>query len=178
MHIVLGALALIVTALIVLNRLADAGIDLGGLNPFLWRRRRAWRNKLEGNPLFHLTDPQEVAAVLAVGVAKIDGDMSADEKRALLREFGTTFGLGSRQAAELLGSSVYLLGDPKVLLEQLDSVLQGSADKFTSDQVVSSLAMLERVASSAGAPSGTQRGLIEAIRSRLSQMRPAAKSWP
>ena len=88
------------------------------------------------------------------------------------------FGFSPRQAAELLGSSVYLLGDPKVLLEQLDSVLQGSADKFTSDQVVSSLAMLERVASSGGAPSGTQWGLIEAIRSRLSQMQPAAKSWP
>lgn len=177
MHVVLGALALVVTALILLNRLADAGIDLGGLNPFLWRRRRAWRDKLEGNPLFRLTDPQEVAAVLAVGVAKIDGDMSGDEKRALLREFETTFGLKSRQAAELLGSSVHLLGDPKVLLEQLDVVLAGSGDKFTSDQVVSTLAMLDRVAGSAGACSDMQRTLIETIRSRLSQMRPAARTW-
>ena len=45
MPYLLGFLGLLVTVLILLSRLADAGIDLGGLNPFLWRRRRAWRQK-------------------------------------------------------------------------------------------------------------------------------------
>ncbi len=91
MHIVLGALAIIVTVLILLNRLADAGIDRGGFNPFPWRRRHTWRSKLDANPLFLLEDPKEIAALLAVGVAKIDGDMSSEEKRALLAEFESTF---------------------------------------------------------------------------------------
>jgi len=47
MHFILGLLGTIVTILILLNRLADAGIDLGGLNPFLWHRRRKWR-KMSG----------------------------------------------------------------------------------------------------------------------------------
>ena len=37
MHIILGVLGAVITILILLNRLAEAGIDLGGLNPFLWR---------------------------------------------------------------------------------------------------------------------------------------------
>ena len=40
MHIILGALGSIVTILYMLDRL---GIDIGGLNPFYWYRRRAFR---------------------------------------------------------------------------------------------------------------------------------------
>src|SRR5262245_52691087 len=108
MHIVLGALAILVTLLILLKRLADAGIDLAGLNPFLWRRRKQWLDKMSGNPLFLISDPKEVAAILAVGVAKIDGDMTGDDKRTLLNEFESTFAMKARGASELLGSSVHL----------------------------------------------------------------------
>jgi len=61
MHIILGALALLVTLPILLKRLADAGIDLGGLNPFLWRRRRKWQEKFAGNPAFLVADPKEIS---------------------------------------------------------------------------------------------------------------------
>lgn len=40
MHIVLGLLGTLVTILWLLYRLAEMGIDLGGLNPWAWRRRR------------------------------------------------------------------------------------------------------------------------------------------
>ena len=177
MHIVLGALAVIVTILILLNRLADAGIDLGGLNPFLWRRRRAWRGKFEANPVFLLDDPKDIAAVLAVGVAKIDGDMSSEEKRALVSEFESTFAIKRRGATELLGTSVYLLADPQILLTHLDAVLARGRDKFTSEQVVSTLSLLDRISKVTGEPSDQQRQLIEAVRSRLSHMRPATSTW-
>lgn len=167
MHIVLAVLASIVTILILLNRLADAGIDLGGLNPFLWRRRRAWRRKLEGNPIFSVEDPLDLAALLVVGVAKIDGDISAEEKRAVLKEFEGTFALEPRDASELLRSSVHLLGDAKVLLTHLDQVLANGRDRFTPDQVASAIAMMERIADAAGAPSEEQRQLIEGVRTRL-----------
>ncbi len=45
MHVIIGVLGSIITILILLNRLAEAGIDLGGLNPFLWKRRRQWKQK-------------------------------------------------------------------------------------------------------------------------------------
>ena len=57
MHILLGLLGTIVTILVLLYRLSDSGIDLGGLNPFSWRRQRAWRQKFAANPIFSLEDP-------------------------------------------------------------------------------------------------------------------------
>ena len=56
MHIVLGLLGAIVAILASLNllfiRLADAGIDIKGLNPVLMHRRRKWRKTYEGQPIF------------------------------------------------------------------------------------------------------------------------------
>ncbi|MGH8250310.1 MAG: TerB family tellurite resistance protein [Steroidobacteraceae bacterium] len=177
MAVILAALGSIVAILILLKGLADAGIDLGGLNPFLWRRRRQWREKIHGNPIFSVQDPRDLAALLVVGVAKVDGDISAEEKRAVLEEFAKSFALKPRDAVALLGSSVYLLGDPRVLMTQLDDVLRGALDKFTSEQVISTLAMMERIAAAGGAPSEPQRELIEAVRSRLSRMQPAQGTW-
>ena len=70
MHIILGLLGTIVTILILLNRLSEAGIEIGWLNPFAWNRRRKWRNKYQGNPIFQLVDPLEVAALLCTSLAK------------------------------------------------------------------------------------------------------------
>lgn len=177
MHIILGVLGLIVTILVLLNRLAEAGIDLGGLNPFLWRRRRAWRQKFEANPIFSLEDPQEVAGLLVVGVAKIDGEVSAEEKRALLSEFENTFALKPRQASEMLGSSVYILGDADVLRTQLDGVLNNTKDRFTPEQAASLLSMMERIATVDGTPTDEQRQLIEGVRARLSPPKTPEGTW-
>ena len=177
MHIVLGLLGTIVTLLVVLHRLADAGIDLGGLNPFLWRRRRAWRQKFEANPIFSLREPIDVAALLVVGVAKIDGDMSAEEKRALLGEFETTFSLSEAKAAELLGSSSHLIGDGEVLRTQLDAVLAPQAERFSPDQVESILEMMERIAHIDGAPTASQLSLLDEVRRHLAPPQPEPGPW-
>ena len=103
--------------------------------------------------------------------------MSAEEKQSVLREFEATFALKPRAASELLGSSVHLLGDPRVLLDQLDDVLDKSRDRFTSDQVVSTLGMMERIAACGGSPSERQRLLIDSVRGRLSRMQPAGGTW-
>ena len=61
MHIIISLLGTIITVLVLLNRLAQAGISLGGLNPFLWKRRQKWKKQYEGNPISvsytHLTLP-------------------------------------------------------------------------------------------------------------------------
>jgi uncharacterized tellurite resistance protein B-like protein len=167
LHIILGLLGAIVAILVLLYRLADAGIDLGGLNPFLWRRRRSWRQQFEANPIFSLEDPKDLAAVLAVGMAKIDGDMSAEEKRALLGEFEATFALGANSASDLLASSAHLLGDARVLQTQLGDVLAERRDLFSPEQIDSLLAMLERIANVDGAPTQRQRTLLDGIREHL-----------
>lgn len=68
MHIVLGLLGSIITILFLLDRL---GIDLGGMNPFYWYRRRAFSEKYSSDPIYSIEDPVHVAALMIIGAAKL-----------------------------------------------------------------------------------------------------------
>ena len=97
MHIVLGLLGSIISILYLLDRL---GVDIGWLNPRYWRHRRDWAKKYDGDPIYSIEDPIQVAAVLIVGVAKLEGDLSAEQKKAILGQFEEKFSLDSRAASE------------------------------------------------------------------------------
>ena len=145
MHIILGMLGTIVTILILLNRLAQSGIDLAGLNPFLWRRRTKWKQKMQGDPIYHIESPLDVTALLATTTAKADGDMSSEEKKLLLNLFQSEFKVNKKNAAELLISSAYLLGNGEVLQQNLRKVLTPSFENFTQDQAESATILLDKV---------------------------------
>lgn len=177
MHILLAFLGAVVTLLVLLHRLADIGVDLGGLNPFAWRRRKAWRQKFDANPIFTLSDPREIASVLIVAVAKIDGDLSAEEKRAVLAELEQTLSLAPEKAAELLRSAVFLLGDLAILDSQRDALLDRYAPQLDASQRESLLAILGRIAGLDGGPSGQQQALISAIEAQLQPGRERHGAW-
>ena len=162
MHIVLGLLTTAVTILYLLDRM---GIDLGGLNPFYWRRRRAWAAKYEGDPIYSVEDPMHVAALLIVGTAKLDGDLSAEQKRAALDTFETTFSLSSRSASELLGSATHLLGAPQVIETQLNGLAEKNKERFSREQAESMIRMMRDVASADGDPSAKQSEYIGKVQS-------------
>ena len=145
MHVLLGILGSIITILILLKRLADSGIDLAGLNPFLWHRRRKWRMKVEGNPIHAISSPMELTALLMTATAKIDGDMSSEEKTALRSFMQTEFQLSKRDAADLLISSAYMLGDGNDLRKNLDAVMKSGLENFSEVQARSALELLVRV---------------------------------
>lgn len=96
MHVVLGLLGSLITILYLLDRM---GVDLGGLNPFYWRRRRAWAVKYQGDPIYSVEDPIHVAALLIVGVAKLDGEISAEQKKIILSLFESRFSLDAQGEA-------------------------------------------------------------------------------
>ena len=160
MHVVLGALGTLVTILWLLYRLAEMGIDLGGLNPFLWQRRRRWKQQHDANPVYKIDSPLETTALLMTAVAKADGDMSAEEKAELLRLFSEEFHMSSKEAAGLLVSSSYLLGKGDEVRDNLKQVLAPSLPKFTADQARSALDLLQRVARIAGPTGELQQELI------------------
>jgi len=145
MHFILAALGLIVTILILVKRLSEAGIDIGWLNPFTWRRRRAWRKKFEGNPVFALDGPLEVAAMLATSVAKIDGEISSNEKRVLLSLFQSEFGKTEKEASDLLMSSIYIFGDGQDAIAKPQKVMERALEKFSEDQARSVMSLLNTV---------------------------------
>lgn len=151
MHVIIGLLGSIVTILWLLHRLAEMGIDLGGLNPFLWQRRRKWKKQYEANPIFILDSPMEVTALLITATAKADGDMTSEEKKEILSIFENEFQLSKRDAAGLLISSSHLLGKGDEVREQLDKVLNPSLENFNEAQALSAIELIKRV-SKVGSP--------------------------
>lgn len=177
MHIVLGALGSLVTILWLLHRLAEMGVNLGGFNPWSWRRQRKWRAAYEANPVFAITSPMEVTALLIAAAAKADGDLSLDEKQAILRLFERDFHLSERDAAALLTSSTHLLGKGDEVSQNLAGVLQPSKASFTESQAQSAVAMIEEIAAVGGGPSPLQAEFVDQVRLNLLRSSSAETEW-
>jgi len=161
MHIVLGLLGIIVTILILLNRLQQGGIDIGWLNPFAWHRRRKFRNEYHLSAAYSLDKPMDVAALFLVGIAKSDGEMSKEQKDALLALFESEFKLSTSKAQDLLGGSVHILGRGDELFSSPSNVLHKSKESFSAEQVDSVVDMMKRISNLEGNPNAKQLKLIE-----------------
>lgn len=163
MHVLIAFLGSLVTVLWLLHRLAEMGVSLGGLNPWLWSRRRRWKKLYEGNPIFRLENPLEIAGLLTVAIAKLDGDMSAEEKQKILELFKLDFRMSQKDAADLMVACVHLLKDGEELRGNLKKVVGGNQVSFTPEQADSLLSMLEQVASLAGGVNERQRSFISQV---------------
>ena len=160
MHIIAGMLGTVVTILWLFYRLAEMGIDLGGLNPFLWQRRRQWKKHYDANPVFKLDSPMEATALLITAVAKADGDMSSEEKHLILDIFEHEFHLSKRDAAGLLISSIHLLSKGDEVRNSLKDVLAPSLANFTVEQASSAVELINRVAAIGGSATEMQSELV------------------
>jgi len=160
MPAILGLLGSVVTILWILYRLAEMGIDLGGLNPFLWQRRRKWKKHYEANPIYKIDSPLEVTALLVTATAKADGDMSAEDKRTILQMFEDEFHLSAKDAVALLTSSSHLLGKGDEVRDNLKGVLAPSLAYYTPEQASSAVDMLQRVAGASGPGSELKQHLV------------------
>lgn len=176
MHIIIGFLGSVITILWLLHRLAEMGIDLGGLNPFLWRRRRRWRKSYEANPIYKVEQPLEATALLVVATAKADGDMSVEEKKAILAMFEREFELPKREAAGLFISSTHLLGTGEELRKNLKGVLAPSLSKFTLEQAQSAVELMRSIAQ-VGAASEAKAELIENAAAELAPRSAPPGKW-
>jgi len=174
MHILIAFLGSLVTVFYLLDRL---GINIGGFNPFHWRRKRKWMRNYNSDPIYSVEEPMQVASLLILGAAKLDGVISAEQKRAALEQFEQTFSLNSQGASELVGSAMHLLGSPQVI----DAQIKGLADKnkasFTSEQAESMLRMMVSVCSADGAMNAEQSALVDDLRAHFVTPAPAQGTW-
>ena len=177
MHILLGLLGTIVTILVLFKRLSDAGIDIGWLNPFAWRRRRAWRNKYQGNPIFSLSDPLEVAALLATTTAKMDGDLSSEEKTILLELFQSEFNKSEKEASDLLMSSIYLFGDGIDVIAKPEKVLKMSLASFSPEKARSVMSLLTAISNIDEKNQTAKRGYVATIEATFDAHFKSGDQW-
>ena len=163
MHILIGAISALAGLIWAFVALQRAGLDLNSLNPFLWLRRARWKKKYCEKPIYTLDQPLDVAALLLLGVAKCEGEISAEQKSEITAIYENEFHLDREEASDLLLASTYLLAK--------------SAPAFTSEQVNSLLALLRRVGSIEGTLNGEQNKLIEAVQNYFDKTRTRSGKW-
>lgn len=160
MHIVIAAITAIgglIWALVALHR---SGFTLSYLDPFAWYRRTQWKNRLAINPLYNLETPVEAAAVLLLGVAKCEGEISSEHKKELTSIFENDLHQTPDEAAELLVSSAYLTRNEIYLVDNIHKILEKSADGFAQTHVQSLLSLMRRVSTLDGPTNQEQEKLI------------------
>lgn len=178
MHIVIAVITALAGLLWALNALQRSGFQLSSLNPFLAYRRWQWRKTYGGRPIFKLDRPMDVAAVLLLGIAKADGEITSDQKRELLAMFQSEFSISRDEASDLLLASSHLIRDEIYLVDNLDKVLERTAERFEPDTVASLLAMMRKVAALDGSINTEQQKLIEATeRYFAARNKPATGKW-
>ena len=164
MHIVIGFLTAVASLLYALERL---GVDIGWINPWAWKRKRKWLKAYNANPAFSISSPLEAVALLLTAVAKLDGDMSSDEKSELLNVFMSKLHQTNDEASSLLGSSVFLLSKNDEVFSHPEKVLTSCLPEFNESQKSSTIEMLTRIANIAGSPTGPQKAFIENVKKGL-----------
>lgn len=161
MHVLLGLLTAIATLLYALDRV---GIDLGGMNPFHWYRRRAFAKKYGSDPIYSVEDPVHIAALLVIGAAKLDGDMTAEQKQLAQEQFCAEFSMTERESSQMFGSAAHLLAAPQLIGEQLEKLADRNKDTFTPEQAESLMQMMVKVAAANGSVSARQQAFIDTVR--------------
>ena len=164
MHIVLALLGVIVTILVLLNRLSENGVCLGWLNPFSWKRRRDWSKKVHANPIYALDNPMDVTALIMVALAKSEGEISAEQKQEILKQFKRIFHLDEERAITLLTSSSFLLKDNINVIKQVDKLFDPSMSKFSKEQAHSSIELFLHISNFDNPINGFQQNLITDIK--------------
>ena len=177
MHIILAFLGAVITILILINRLSDAGIDIGWLNPFTWQRRRAWKKKYNGDTIFKLTEPLEVASLLATTVAKIGGEISKQEKEVLLALFQSEFGKTEKEASDLLMSSVFMFGNGESAIAKPDKIMRESLEKFTQAQARSVMNLLEGISKIDASNNDQKLQFVDKVKSTFDKHFKGDQTW-
>jgi len=177
MHIILGILGSIITILILVSRLSDAGLDIGKLNPFAWSRRRKWEKKYYADPAFSMDRPMEAVAGLLYVMAKCSGEITREQKECILDLFQIEFHLDEDKARELLSSSSFLLKDEDTIIENLKDFLKPSLEKFDHEKKASTLVMLDKVADCEGHRTSKQEEFLSKVSPFFQQIPEPVRKW-
>ncbi len=177
MHIVLGLITAIAGLVWALYRLQNSGVDLNAFNPFYWVRRRNWEKQLGTRPLHRLHKPVEAAALLVVATAKLDGDITREQKSLVLQLFTQEFRLTESAAKAHYAASVHLLEGVTNIVGEVPHILAPTKGEFQPAQVQSLLRMMNAVAEAEGGITAKQRELADAVRECLVEKASDNGTW-
>jgi uncharacterized tellurite resistance protein B-like protein len=177
MHVLIAAITAVAGLLWALNSLQRSGFQPSSLNPFLAYRRWKWSRTHGAKPIYRLERPMDVAAVLLLGIAKADGTITSDQKKALLEMYQAEFEISRDEASDLLLAASHLIRDEIYLVDHLDKILAPSAERFEGDAVASLLRMMRTIAALDGSVNAEQQKLIDSTEAYFASQATRAKKW-
>lgn len=177
MHIIIGLITAIAGLIWALNSLQRSGLDLSALNPFFIYRRYQWNKKYGQKPLYTIDHPLDAAAVLILGIAKLEGEISKEHKNNIIDIFKSEFRLDSAKAAELFSSTSFLLKDEYDLVKNIGKILNNSKDRFTHEQIDSALALMHKTAVLESPLTKDQEDLLNSVSSIFLPAKKTHKKW-
>ncbi len=176
MHILIGILTAIAGLFWAITALQNSGA-IDSLNPFLWHRRAQWRKKLAKKPIYALSEPIDVAGLLIVAMAKMEGEFSKEQKQQILNIFETEFHLNTSEAQHLFKSSSFLMKDDEITAKDINKVFERSKLKFSKEQVDSMLSIMQQVSRIDSETSSEQRNLIDTTANYFQSLDNKNKKW-
>lgn len=177
MHILIGLITAAAGLFWALNRLQNSGVNLNSFNPFFWARRRKWQNQLGTKPIHQLENPIDCASVLMVAIAKMDGDITREQKSEIITMFRDELGLSSDAAAESYGASSYMLQEVVNIVGEVKNILAPTKDQFERHQKESLLKMLKKIATTEGPTSKEQNAYITEVENQLELTEEKSTKW-
>jgi len=87
MHIIIALLGAIAGVLWAFTALSRTGFSFDSLNPFAWYRRHKWLKQLGESPAYLLERPMEIAGLLSVATARMEGELTRDMKTEIISTF-------------------------------------------------------------------------------------------
>lgn len=167
MHIVIGLITALGGLFWALNSLQRSGFSISSINPFLWYRRYQWRKSYGQNPVYTLDKPMDAAAVVLLGAAKLEGEISKELKCELLTIFSQEFNLNTEKAKELFAATSFLLQHESHFLKNVDKILETSLNKFSTEQRKSIIELVLRVVKVDSEISSEQKQLVDTLNKLL-----------
>ncbi|WP_075186015.1 hypothetical protein [Teredinibacter haidensis] len=177
MHIIIGFLTALATLCFALYRLHNAGVNLNTFNPFYWARRREWEKQLGTKPLHRLETPMEAAALLVVAMARLEGDITREQKQDVIQFFIEEFGISETSAIESFAVSSHLLKDVVNITDEVKPVLAPSIGQYQTRHKESLLKMLKETAGKEREASKDQLAFLAAVEIELNRQPEQAKHW-
>ncbi len=177
MHILITLITAAAGLIWALNSLQRAGVNLNALNPFFWYRRHQWAKKVGEGPQYTLDKPLDAAALVLLGTAKIEGEISREQKHAIINIFTKEFHLGTNAAKALFASSSYLLQHENDLQKNVKKIMKRSAEQFSETQITSLIELMKMVSNMESPSSDQQNQLMLSVSEVLSASKQPARTW-
>ncbi len=177
MHILIGLITAIAGLFWAINSLQRSGFNPASLNPFLWNRRRKWKNLYSQKPIYNLDKPLDVAALLLLGTLKCEGEISSEQKAVLTSIYKENFNLNSSEASDLLLASSHLIRDEIYLADNIDNILEKSHQQYSEDQINALLALMDKVSTIESTTNQEQDNLINAVKNYFNKSTHSNGQW-